>query len=118
MYNQNAQVGNTNFTQTKSLVNVSNFLPSGKSLSNGGGVSRANQRFVSTGRKWNQKEQGPGVDSNICHPDPKKDRASTANNYKSRGLAEALQPEKVMSSNTIGGFQRASNNSHSNAGLD
>ena len=33
----------------------------------------------------------------------KKDRASTANNYKSRGLTANLKPEKIMSSNVIGG---------------
>ena len=95
---------NANYTQTKSLVNVGAFLPSGKSLSNGGAISRANQRFISTGRHWNQKEQSAGVAGNEYRIDPRKDRASTANNYKSRGLAEALQPEKVMSTNTIGGF--------------
>ena len=31
----------------------------------------------------------------------KKDRASTANNYKSRGLTANLKPEKIMSSNVI-----------------
>ena len=48
----------------------------------------------------------------------KKDRASTANNYKSRGLATNLKPEKVMSSNAISSSNYDGGNSAGDSRFD
>ena len=48
----------------------------------------------------------------------KKDRASTANNYKSRGLATNLKPEKVMSSNAISSSNYDGGNSTGDSRFD